>query len=104
MTILESYVPQTTKAIAILEVQAVAAAIAGLDAMVKAAEVRLIHTEKHLGGRLMAVVVDGNVSAVSAALEAGKAAAAEVGYVKAATVIPLPHDEVRKFLYTDPLV
>ena len=43
---MESYVPQTTKAIAILEVQAVAAAIAGLDAMVKAAEVRLIHTEK----------------------------------------------------------
>ena len=64
---MESYLPQTDRAVAILEVQAVAAAIAGLDAMVKAADVRLIHTEKHLGGRLMAVVVDGTVSAVTAA-------------------------------------
>ena len=35
------------------------AAIAGLDAMVKAAAVRLIHVEKRLGGRLVTVVVVG---------------------------------------------
>ena len=39
------------KAIALLEVQALVAAIAGLDAMCKAADVRLIHVEKRLGGR-----------------------------------------------------
>ena len=65
------------KAIALLEVQAMVAAITGLDAMVKAADVKLIHVEKRLGGRLVTVVVEGEVSAVSAALEAGAAAAAE---------------------------
>ena len=53
------------KAIALLEVQAMVAAIAGLDAMVKAADVKLIHVEKRLGGRLVTVVVEGEVSAVS---------------------------------------
>ena len=70
------------KAIALLEVQAMVAAITGLDAMVKAADVKLIHVEKRLGGRLVTVVVEGDVSAVSAAVEAGAAAAAEVGSVK----------------------
>ena len=93
---MESYLPQTERAVAILEVQAVAAAIAGLDAMVKAADVRLIHTEKHLGGRLMAVVVDGTVSAVTAALEAGREEAAKVGHVKAGAVIARPHGEIRR--------
>ena len=49
------------KAIALLEVQAMVAAIAGLDAMVKAADVKLIHVEKRLGGRLVTVVVEGEV-------------------------------------------
>ena len=56
------------KAIAFLEVQAMFTAIAGLDAMVKAADVELIPGEKRLGGRLVTVVVEGTVSAVTAAL------------------------------------
>ncbi len=75
------------------------AAIAGLDAMLKAANVRLIHTEKRLGGRLVTVVVDGTVSDVTAAAEAGRAAAAEVGKVKLCEVVPNPHPEIAKFLY-----
>ena len=89
------------KAIALLEVQARVAAIAGLDAMVKAADVRLIHVEKRLGGRLVTLVIDGSVSDVTAALEAGREAAAQVGNVKLAEVIARPHPEVTKFLYTD---
>jgi microcompartment protein CcmL/EutN len=88
------------KAIAFLEVQAMVAAIAGLDAMVKAADVKLIHVEKRLGGRLVTVVVEGTVSAVTAALEAGRAAAAEVGNVKLCEVIARPHPEIMKFLKT----
>ena len=64
-----------SEAIALLEVQANVAAIAGLDAMVKAANVHLIHVERRLGGRLVTVVVEGTVSDVTAALEAGRAAA-----------------------------
>ena len=76
------------------------AAIAGLDAMVKAASVRLIHVEKRLGGRLVTVVVEGSVSDVTAAAEAGRIAAAEVGNVKLCEVIARPHPEVMKFLTT----
>ena len=91
------------KAIALLEVQAMVTAIVGLDAMIKAADVKLIHVEKRLGGRLVTVVVEGSVSAVEAAAEAGKAAAAAVGPVKLCEVIARPHDEVMKFLRTDPI-
>ena len=88
------------KAIALLEVQAMVTAIVGLDAMVKAANVNLIHVEKRLGGRLVTVVVEGEVSAVTAALRAGAAAAAEVGNVKVCEVIARPHPEIIKFLTT----
>ena len=88
------------EAVALLEVQANVAAIAGLDAMVKAANVRLIHVERRLGGRLVTVVVEGTVSDVTAALEAGRAAAAEVGNVKVCEVIARPHPGVMKFLTT----
>ena len=88
------------KAIALLEVQAMVSAITGLDAMVKAADVKLIHVEKRLGGRLVTVVVEGEVSAVSAAVEAGAAAAAEVGSVKCKEVIARPHPDVMRFLTT----
>ena len=91
------------KAIALLEVQAMVTAIVGLDAMIKAADVKLIHDEKRLGGRLVTVVVEGSVSAVQAAADAGKAAAAEVGNVKLCEVIARPHPEVMKFLRTDPI-
>ncbi len=88
------------KAIALLEVQAMVAAITGLDAMVKAADVKLIHVEKRLGGRLVTVVVEGEVSAVKAALEAGSKAASEVGNVKCCEVIARPHPDVMAFLTT----
>ncbi len=88
------------KAIALLEVQALVAAITGLDAMVKAADVKLIHVEKRLGGRLVTIVVEGEVSAVTAALEAGALASAEVGNVKCREVIANPHPDVMKFLTT----
>ena len=91
------------KAIALLEVQAMVTAIVGLDAMVKAADVKLIHVEKRLGGRLVTLVVEGSVSAVQAAAEAGKVAAAAVGPVKLCEVIARPHEEVMKFLRTDPI-
>ena len=91
--------PKQPEAIALLEVQAMVAAIAGLDAMVKAANVRLIHTEKRLGGRLVTVVVDGSVSDCMAAAEAGRAAAAQVGKVKLCEVVTNPHPEITKFLY-----
>ncbi len=76
-------------------------AIVGLDAMVKAANVKLIHVEKRLGGRLVTVVVEGSVSAVTAALEAGVEAANTVGNVACAEVIARPHEDIVRFIKTD---
>ena len=85
------------KAIALLEVQAMVAAITGLDAMVKAADVKLIHVEKRLGGRLVTVVVEGEVSAVRAALEAGKAEAEKRELYICHKVIARQSDEIEWF-------
>ena len=93
---------EINKAIGLLEVQANVAAIVGFDAMAKAANVRLVHIERRLGGRLVTVVVDGDVSDVTAAIEAGRTAAAAVGTVMLSEVIANPHPEIRKFIYTDP--
>ena len=88
------------EALGMIETRGLVAAIEAADAMVKAADVKLIHVEKRLGGRLVTVVVEGEVSAVQAALDAGAAAAAEVGNVKVCEVIARPHPDVMKFLTT----
>ncbi len=85
------------ESIGLLEVQGLVAAIEGLDAMVKTADVRLIHTEKRLGGRLVTLVVAGSVSSVKSAVEAGEAAASALGKVYGCEVIANPHTEVTKF-------
>ena len=84
-------------AIGLLEVEGLVASIVGLDSMVKAADVRIIPTEKRLGGRLVTMVIAGSVSSVNAAMEAGKAAAAAAGKVYGEVSIPNPHDEILKF-------
>ena len=83
--------------IGLLEVQGLVASINALDAMLKTASVRLIHTEKRLGGRLVTLVIAGKVDAVSAAIDAGKKQAEILGAVFGAEVIANPHDEVKEF-------
>ena len=84
-------------AIALLEVEGLVASVEGLDAMLKAAEVRLVHTEKRLGGRLVTLIVAGKVDAVTSALEHGKATAEPLGKVYGSEVIANPHPELLKF-------
>ena len=83
--------------IGLLEVQGLVASIEGLDAMVKAADVKLVHTEKRLGGRLVTLVIKGKVDAVTAAVEAGKMRAESLGEVFGCEIIANPHEEVTKF-------
>ena len=84
-------------AIALLEVEGLVASIEGLDAMLKTAEVRLVHTEKRLGGRLVTLVVAGKVDAVTSALDHGKTTAEPLGTVYGTEVIANPHPELLKF-------
>ena len=89
--------PEVDFAIGLLEVSGLVASIAGLDAMLKAADVRLIHSEKRLGGRLVTWIVKGSVSSVEAALEAGKEASAPLGKLYGCANIANPHGEIMKF-------
>ena len=85
------------EALGMIETRGLTAAIEAADAMVKAAEVVLIGTEK-IGSGLVSVMVRGDVGAVKAATEAGGAAAARLGEVVATHVIPRPHGDVEKLL------
>ena len=87
------------EALGMVETRGLVAAIEAADAMVKAANVTLIGTEK-IGSGLVSVMVRGDVGAVKAAVEAGGAAAARLGEVIATHVIPRPHSDVEKLLPT----
>ena len=85
------------EALGMVETRGLVAAIEAADAMVKAANVELIGTEK-IGSGLVSVMVRGDVGAVKAATEAGSAAAARLGEIVAVHVIPRPHGDVEKIL------
>lgn len=85
------------QALGMIETRGLVAAIEAADAMVKAAEVILIGTEK-IGSGLVSVMVRGDVGAVKAAVESGAAAAARLGELVATHVIPRPHNDVEKIL------
>ena len=87
------------EALGMIETRGLVAAIEAADAMVKAANVTLIGSEK-IGSGLVSVMVRGDVGAVKAAVEAGGAAAANLGEVIATHVIPRPHTDVNKLLPT----
>ena len=85
------------EALGMIETRGLVAAIEAADAMVKAANVTLIGTEK-IGSGLVSVMVRGDVGAVKSAVEAGGAAASSLGEIIATHVIPRPHGDVEKIL------
>ena len=85
------------EALGMVETRGLVAAIEAADAMVKAANVILIGSEK-IGSGLVSVMVRGDVGAVKAAVEAGGAAASRLPEVIAPHVIPRPHTDVEKLL------
>ena len=85
------------EALGMVETRGLTAAIEAADAMVKAANVVLIGTEK-IGSGLVSVMVRGDVGAVKAAVEAGGAMASKLGELVAVHVIPRPHADVEKIL------
>ena len=87
------------EALGMIETRGLVAAIEAADAMVKAANVVLIGTEK-IGSGLVSVMVRGDVGAVKSAVEAGGSAAQKLGEIIATHVIPRPHGDVEKILPT----
>jgi hypothetical protein len=84
-------------ALGMVETKGLVGAIEAADAMVKAANVKLIGKEK-IGAGFVTVMVRGDVGAVKAATDAGAAAAQRVGELVSVHVIPRPHGDVEAIL------
>lgn len=75
-----------------IEITGVVAAMDALDIMCKAADVTLATWERKLGGRLVTLVIQGEVAAVKQAVEAGSTQA--IKKPAATGVLPNPHPEI----------
>lgn len=91
----------STQALGILETQGLSAALAAADAMLKAANVRLLGKEK-IGAAYVTIMICGDVAAVSAAIDAGSRAVGNLGKLIAGHVIARPHEELAALLPKSP--
>ncbi len=87
----------TGEALGLVETRGLVGSIEAADAMVKAANVKLVGRQQ-VGGGFVTVMVRGDVGAVKAATDVGAEAAARVGEVVSVHVIPRPHAEVETIL------
>ena len=81
------------EALGMVETKGMVGAIEAGDAMVKAANVKLVSFEQ-IGGGYVTAIVRGDVGAVKAATEAGARAAEAVGEIISVHVIPRPHSDL----------
>jgi ethanolamine utilization protein EutM len=86
-----------TRALGMIETKGLVACIEAADAMVKAANVRLLQ-RRAVGGGYMTVMVRGDVGAVRTALEAGSQAARRLGQVVSVRILPSPHLDLEPIL------
>ncbi|HEV2971157.1 MAG TPA: BMC domain-containing protein [Pirellulales bacterium] len=78
-------------AIGLVETKGLVALVEATDAMAKAANVEIVKRVS-IGGGLVTTVVSGDVGSVRAAVEAGAAAATQVGELISSHIIPRPAD------------
>ena len=97
--IIKENVKMVQQALGMVETRGLVAAIEAADAMLKAANVELVGTEK-IGSGLVSVMVRGDVGAVKSAVEAGSNSASRLGELVATHVIPRPHGDVENILPT----
>ncbi len=85
-----------SKSLGFVEITGVVAAMDALDIMCKTADVELASWERRLGGRLVTIMITGDVSAVTEAVEAAKAGA--IKKPVSCAVIANPHEEIWKIV------
>ena len=78
-------------AIGLVETKGLVALIEATDAMAKTANVQIVKRVS-IGGAYVTTVVSGDVGSVRAAIEAGAAAAQQVGDLVSSHIIPRPAD------------
>ncbi|WP_399629572.1 BMC domain-containing protein [Sporosarcina sp. SG10008] len=86
-----------SQSIGMIETKGLVGSMEAADAMIKAANVRLIKQE-FIDGGIVTVIVQGDVGAVQAAVDAGREAAKRVGELLGAHVIPRPDESVYKMV------
>ena len=86
------------QAVGLLETRGLACLVVGVDAMLKSANVELVGPLKQIGNALCNAVVTGDVAAVKAAIDAGAAAAGNIGEVVSAHVIARPDEAIEGVL------
>ena len=79
------------KALGMVETRGLVCVVEALDAMLKTADVSYAG-QKRVGSGMVAVLVEGDVAAVKAAVDAGAQAAQRVGELRSVHVIPRPVD------------
>ncbi|MCQ2549313.1 MAG: BMC domain-containing protein [Lachnospiraceae bacterium] len=79
-----------------IEITGVVAAMDALDIMCKAADVKLVTWERKLGGRLVTIVIEGEVAAVKQSIEA--AATGAIKKPASIGILPNPHEEIVKLV------
>jgi len=83
----------------LIEVSGVVAAMDCLDAMCKAADVKLVTWERKMGGRLVTIIVEGTVADAKAAVEAAANIAKANNHILAASgIIAAPAEETRRLV------
>ena len=85
------------RALGFIETRGFIGAVEAADSMLKAASVSLVGYRK-TGSGYIAVMVRGDVGAVKAAVEAGKAAASRVGEIISTSVIASPHTDMDQMI------
>jgi len=85
------------KALGILETRGLVCVVEALDAMLKTADVSYTG-QRRVGSGLVAVLVEGDVAAVKAAVDAGAQAAQRVGELRSVHVIPRPIESLKQHL------
>ncbi|QDT13157.1 BMC domain-containing protein [Planctomycetes bacterium K23_9] len=82
-------------ALGLIETKGLLPLVEATDAMAKAANVEIVQ-RVDIGGGLVTTVVSGDVGSVRAAVEAGAAAAAQVGELLSSHIIPRPAEGLVK--------
>lgn len=85
------------QALGFVETRSLVAALKAADAMSKAADVRIADFNR-VGSGIIAVIVEGEVAAVTSAVDHGKAEAEKIAEIISWKVLARPHEEVANLM------
>ena len=79
-----------------IEISGVTAAVTALDIMCKTSDSQLVTWERKWGGRLVTIIIKGEVAAVKEAIEAARSNG--ITELTASGVLPNPHPEIIRLI------